>query len=185
MRTAPPSSIDEVRDPVGRRFWPTYKGRDGCRRPMQWSAPRPAAHDGLSAAAVGDVFTSGKPWLPFGPDVQTRHVQAQREDPGSVLQTWRTLLRLRRQNGALRRGSMRLLTGTADLLAYTRELDAARCLVLLNMGDGVHPMPSSLTADCAGLRPVFSTHEGPGSVVDRVAGGTLAPFQALILAGGA
>ncbi len=27
----------EILDPPGRKYWPIYKGRDGCRSPMQWS----------------------------------------------------------------------------------------------------------------------------------------------------
>ena len=26
----------EILDPPGKRYWPIYKGRDGCRAPMQW-----------------------------------------------------------------------------------------------------------------------------------------------------
>ena len=26
----------DIRDPFGKRFWPEFKGRDGCRTPMPW-----------------------------------------------------------------------------------------------------------------------------------------------------
>ena len=26
----------EILDPAGKKYWPLYKGRDGCRSPMQW-----------------------------------------------------------------------------------------------------------------------------------------------------
>ncbi len=42
----------EILDPPGRRYWPLYKGRDGCRSPMQWEAARNAG------------FSAGRPWLP-------------------------------------------------------------------------------------------------------------------------
>ncbi len=29
---------NQILDPVGKRYWPIYKGRDGCRSPMQWDA---------------------------------------------------------------------------------------------------------------------------------------------------
>ena len=30
--------FEELQDPYGKRFWPKFKGRDGCRTPMPWSA---------------------------------------------------------------------------------------------------------------------------------------------------
>ena len=46
-------AFEDLRDPYGIRFWPGFKGRDGCRTPMVWEAPPPNAG-----------FSSGKPWLP-------------------------------------------------------------------------------------------------------------------------
>jgi glycosidase len=47
-------------------------GRDGCRAPFPW----------LRAPGHG---WRGEPWLPFPPDASARSVEAQREDPASVL----------------------------------------------------------------------------------------------------
>src|SRR2546430_16813962 len=33
-------SKEDVRDPIGIKGWPTEKGRDGERTPMQWTADR-------------------------------------------------------------------------------------------------------------------------------------------------
>jgi alpha-glucosidase len=76
---------EELRDPVGIRFWPAYPGRDGGRTPMQWSAER------------GAGFTSApaKSWLPIG-DADTCNVEAQRGDEGSVLHLTRDLIALRK-----------------------------------------------------------------------------------------
>ena len=43
---------EALQDPYGIAFWPTFKGRDGCRTPMPW---RDDEHAGFSG--VG-------PWLP-------------------------------------------------------------------------------------------------------------------------
>ena len=54
--------FEALRDPYGIAFWPTFKGRDGCRTPMPWDAtPRArllerravAAGAGTASAAVG------------------------------------------------------------------------------------------------------------------------------------
>ena len=39
MRTLLPARLEDVQDPVGRTFWPTYKGCDCVRCPMQGMAP--------------------------------------------------------------------------------------------------------------------------------------------------
>ena len=58
-------------------------GRDPFRHPMQWE----------STPAGG--FTTGEPWLPLV-DPQERSVEAQRDDPASLLAHWRELIALRR-----------------------------------------------------------------------------------------
>jgi alpha-glucosidase len=98
-------------------------GRDGYRTPMQW--------DGSPNAG----FTAGAPWLPIA-DAATRNVEAQRADPGSVLSLYRRLITARHGSRALAVGTHRSLFGVApDVLAWLREADDERVLVLLNLGD--------------------------------------------------
>jgi alpha-glucosidase len=78
-------------------------GRDPMRHPMQWDA----------SPAGG--FTTGAPWLP-PIDPEERNVEAQRGDPGSLLEHYRRLIALRRELG---RG-FRLLESAPDVLAYER-----------------------------------------------------------------
>jgi alpha-glucosidase len=66
---------EQVQDP-----W-EEAGRDPARTPMQWSS------DG--------GFTTGEPWLPYA-DLAL-NVEAQREDPGSMLNLHRALIALRRE----------------------------------------------------------------------------------------
>lgn len=97
-------------------------GRDACRTPMQWDA---SAHGGFSIA---------QPWLPLV-DAQSRNVLAQRDDPGSLLSLYRRLIAARRESPALGRGRQRSLFGVGpDVLAWTREENGERLLVLLNLG---------------------------------------------------
>ena len=98
-------------------------GRDGFRTPMQWDA---TANGG---------FTRGTPWLPLV-DPATRNVEAQRDDDGSLLALYRRLIAARQSVPALGRGTHRSIFGVApEVLAWTRELDGERVLVLLNTGD--------------------------------------------------
>ena len=98
-------------------------GRDACRTPMQWDASR------------GAGFTTGTPWLPLG-DPADRNVAAQATDPGSLLALYRRLIAARHASLALARGTHRSIFGVApDVLAWLREVDGERVLVLLNLGD--------------------------------------------------
>ena len=54
------------------------------RTPMHWNRQ----------ASMG--FTTGLPWEPLQPDSLTANVEAQSSDPGSLLNLYRTLIRLRK-----------------------------------------------------------------------------------------
>lgn len=112
---------DQILDPPGKRYWPFFKGRDGCRSPMQWD-PGPNAG-----------FTTGQPWLPVHPGYPSRNVANQQKDPGSLLNFYRALIRLRRSHSALTRGDFRPLPmGSAPVLAYVRSVPGQSILVALN-----------------------------------------------------
>lgn len=127
----------DLRDPVGIRFWPGNKGRDGCRTPMVWEKDAPNAG-----------FTTGKPWLPVPDSQRARAVDVQAPDVNSVLTHYRAVLGIRRAHPALARGSIRFLDAEGDLLAFIREGDGAKLLCVFNFGDDTAgwPMPTDLGA---------------------------------------
>ena len=57
---APEIVYEDLKDPVGLRFWPEGKGRDACRTPMQWTAepgrasPNRASTPGCPSAINGE-----------------------------------------------------------------------------------------------------------------------------------
>jgi alpha-glucosidase len=110
-----------IQDPIGKLYWPIYKGRDAERTPMQWSAEAQAS------------FTSGEPWLPVNPDIVRVNVAAQQDDQKSLLNWYRTLIALRQREVALRAGSYRRLSAPrSQTLCYLRETEGARVFVALN-----------------------------------------------------
>jgi alpha-glucosidase len=111
---------DEILDPPGKKYWPIYKGRDGCRSPMQWD----------DSANAG--FSSARPWLPVHPDYTKRNVDAQRTDPGSLLNLTRKLIALRRAHPALVRGDFSPIQTPAGVLAFSRGTGSGSILVALN-----------------------------------------------------
>jgi alpha-glucosidase len=114
----------KIMDPPGKRYWPIFKGRDGCRSPMQWDDTPYAG------------FSSAKPWLPVHPNYHQRNVAAQNEDPDSLLTFTRKLIALRKEVPALRRGEFVLLTTKPrDALVYLRRTASQTVLVALNFHD--------------------------------------------------
>ena len=113
---------EQLKDPYGLAFWPAYKGRDGCRTPMPWTADAPAAG-----------FTASAPWLPVPASHARRAVDRQEADPGSALRTLRRFLAWRRGQEALRTGSIACLPAPAGVLALERAAGAERLLCLFNL----------------------------------------------------
>jgi alpha-glucosidase len=95
-------------------------GRDGPRAPIPWD-PSP-----------GHGWENAEPWLPFPPEVQTRNVESERADRGSILHLYRRLLTARRASPALRLGSWTPLDAPNGVLAYERVLGDDRRVVLVN-----------------------------------------------------
>jgi len=97
-------------------------GRDPERTPMPWDA---SEHGG---------FTHGLPWLPLGELNRSRSVEAQRDDPGSMLTLHRRLIALRRAEPALAIGDYWPVHAGGDVLAYRRTHGGRDLLVALNLG---------------------------------------------------
>ncbi len=117
-----PIPPDAVQDPVEKNIPGFGVGRDPERTPMQWDS-------GPNAG-----FTTGIPWLPLSHDHERTNVAAQSEDPGSVLSLYRRLIALRQSEPALMVGSYAAVPAEAELIAYIREREAKRFLVVLNLG---------------------------------------------------
>jgi alpha-glucosidase len=156
--------------------------RDKCRTPMQWDN---ALNGGFSPAGV-------QTWLPVNPNyAQGVNVAEQLGDPGSLLNFYRRLLRVRRQTPALIAGDYVPLHEEAeDYLAFLRrspllsspptgETEGGRetCLVVLNMSDRAQGLSFSLDANEARL--IFSSHTRDGDT-DTLSELALAPFEVYI-----
>ncbi|MBD0415959.1 beta-galactosidase BglA [Oryzicola mucosus] len=117
-------AFEDLRDPYGIRFWPGFKGRDGCRTPMVWEANAPNAG-----------FSTGKPWLPVLPAQSRQSVNVQQTDPDSVLNHYRAVLAARKQHPALVTGSIDLFEVEDEILAFIRQTGDEKLLCLFNFSD--------------------------------------------------
>src|SRR5690606_39514618 len=117
-------AFEDLRDPYGVRFWPGFKGRDGCRTPMVWESGSPNAG-----------FSDAKPWLPIPQEHIGRAVQIQESGEGSVLTRYRAMLALRKRHPTLSRGSIAFIDGIDgmdDVLAFFREESAEKLICVFN-----------------------------------------------------
>jgi alpha-glucosidase len=112
---------ESLHDPYGIAFWPAFKGRDGCRTPMPWSA---AAHAG---------FSSVEPWLPVPAQHRAASVEAQERDPNSALHGFRRLLAWRRQHPVLITGDIEFFLATESVLAFRRFDDRDSIVAAFNL----------------------------------------------------
>ncbi|HBK57145.1 MAG TPA: alpha-glucosidase [Xanthomonadales bacterium] len=113
---------ESLRDPYGLAFWPTFKGRDGCRTPMPWDDSDQAG------------FTTGSPWLPIPSEHRRRAVSRQEADPQSTLHGFRSFMNWRRSQPALRSGDIRFIDLPEPVLGLERSRAGERILALFNLG---------------------------------------------------
>jgi len=97
--------------------------RDNSRTPMQWNA---SPNAGFS--------TGPRTWLKLNPNHATINVAAQDDDPASVLNYYRRLIRLRREAPTLIYGRYDLLMeDDPQVYAYIRHDDTHRYVVITNL----------------------------------------------------
>ncbi len=137
--------FDQLRDPYGIAFWPNFKGRDGCRTPLPWDESDLAG------------FSRVTPWLPIPDGHRALAVSRQETDPDSVLNGFRVFMRWRKNQPALRWGSIRFHDAPEPLLLFTRSHADETLLIAINLGPGglAVPVPAQMLlqqVDCPGPR---------------------------------
>jgi len=117
-------AFKDLQDPYGITFWPTFKGRDGCRTPMPWEK---------NAQNVG--FSQQKPWLPVPKSHARKSADQQINNKRSLHNFYRNLLAVRRANPALIKGKLTELHASDTLLQFVRSDEEQRLLCLFNISD--------------------------------------------------
>lgn len=154
MKTTPPKRKQDVKDPIGITGWPREKGRDGERTPMQWNA----------SANAG--FTTGKPWLPVPSSAAAINVQAERNNPDSLLAWYRTLIQIRKTVPAFENGSDVMLdTKNTKVLSWMRQASGAPAAIV-SVNFTAEPQTVNLAAAGAGvgLKKLKTLLKTPGAV---------------------
>ena len=134
---------EKVQDPFEKNVPGRGLGRDPQRTPMQWSAAKNAG------------FTAGKPWLPIAEDYAQNNVEAERDDPFSILSLYMQLINVRRGEPGLEVGELERIDTAGDLLTYIRRDGESAFLVALNFGS--EPQVIDISDKAGGSRITLST----------------------------
>lgn len=115
-------AFDDLQDPYGINFWPTFKGRDGCRTPMPW----------VENSTNAGFSTSDTPWLPVS-DVHSQNaVEVQENDNDSVLIAYRTFLTWRKMQSCLLYGDIEFIESNEEKLVFTRQYQDKKMIIIAN-----------------------------------------------------
>jgi alpha-glucosidase len=151
--------FDKLQDPEAIANWPLTLSRDGARTPLPWEA---------DAAQAG--FSSAEPWLPVGEENRARAVDAQEADAGSLLHHTRAMLALRKDNPALKHGSLDVLVADEQRLLFRRRANGQSLLCLFNLSAQAAEWPAEVAATNHVL-----------AAVNGAAPGTLPAYGALMI----
>jgi len=114
-------SKKHIKDPLGKKFWPLFRGRDRARTPMQWN----------NALYAG--FSETEPWLPVNNDYKTNNVAEQLNKPDSLLNLYKKLIRLRHSSQALTAGRwIPESKGKNNIFSYYRKSENEQFLIIIN-----------------------------------------------------
>lgn len=136
--------------------------RDNGRTPMQWDASDQAG------------FTTGTPWLKVNPNYATVNVAAQENDPNSILNYFRKMTSLRKNEPTLVYGNFEMVDiNNPSVFAYTRSLNGKTLLVLLNFKSGEAKVNTTLNLNKA--TALIGNYPQPS------VNGALRPYEAVVL----
>ncbi len=98
--------------------------RDNSRTPMQWSSE------------VNAGFTTGTPWIGINENYKKINVAAQQENNRSVLQFYKNMIRLKKDNEVFTYGVYNLiLENHPQIYAYTRTTNEDQVVVFANLSE--------------------------------------------------
>jgi alpha-glucosidase len=144
---------DQLRqDPKFFRTHGESPGRDGSRVPIPWSGDKPPFG-----------FSTGTPWLPQPETWASKTVEAEDNDPDSMLSLYRRALETRHDDEAFGDGPLQWIDAAEGMLAFCRDDHLA---VAVNVADEALPLPAEL----AGAEVILAS--GPRSVAGELPAAT-------------
>lgn len=112
-----------------------YMSRDNTRTPMQWDNSNNAG------------FTTGQPWIKVNSNFEEINVKNELEDPASILNYYKAVIALRKNNEVLVYGDFEELNKeNREIYSYIRTLNGERMLIIINFfgGEPVFKLPEDI-----------------------------------------
>ncbi len=123
--------------------------RNGVRTPMQWSPDRNAGFSRANPAKLYSPVIMDPVW-----GYEAINVEAQQNDPSSLLNWMRNMIALRKLFQVFGRGSLRFLDpSNRKILAYIRQYDGETVLCVANLSRFAQPVQLDLSG-MEGMIPV-------------------------------
>jgi oligo-1,6-glucosidase len=142
-----------------------FESRDNGRTPFQWSNK------------PGAGFTSGNPWIKVNPNYVLINEEAENKDPNSVLNYFRKVVKLRKENLALVYGEYIVLDkDNPEVYAYTRTEYGEKLLILLNFT--AHNANVNIGSDLKNATLLLSNFKAGSSITGLSV--ILRPYEAVI-----
>ena len=144
---------------------------------MQW--------DGSGYAGFTAPDAATEPWISVNPNHAEINAAGEFDDPDSVYSFYKQLVALRHNSPVVAAGDWRLIDAAdPHVYAFTRELDAEKLLVVVNMSSRTVDLPreaAELTAvGIAEPNVVISTYDAPHTVAS-LANRELDPWEAAVI----
>ncbi|NRR85454.1 glycoside hydrolase family 13 protein [Bacillus velezensis] len=139
------------------------KSRDHARTPMQWDGSKNAG------------FTEGEPWLKVNPNYKTVNAAEAQDDPDSILNFYKKLIRLRKQYADIIKGSYTLLLpDDPQLFVYERQANGQKLMSISNVSkeEAAFYWPDGSEPERAEL--LLSNYENDGGTESRI---TFRPYE--------
>jgi len=123
--------------------------RNGVRTPMQWTPDRNAGFSRANPAKLYSPVIMDPVW-----GYEAINVEAQQNDPSSLLNWMRNMIALRKLFQVFGRGSLRFLeSSNRKILAYIRQYDGEMVLCVANLSRFAQPVQLDLSG-MEGMTPV-------------------------------
>lgn len=141
-----------------------HSSRDSSRTPVQWSGRRYAG------------FSKAKPWFTVNPNYRRINVEAQEQDPDSILNFYRKCVRLKKKSVVLTYGSYReFFPNSREIYMYERAFKGHRWLIICSFAK--HNVNVALPKEYAGREKQLMLCNYPGTDKDDMCFG---PYEARV-----
>lgn len=141
-----------------------YASRDNARTPVQWSAEKNAG-----------FTTAENPWFFINPNYKKINTASQQDDPDSILNFYRKLLKFRKENDIVIYGSYEEYDHeNKNLFTYSRELDGKRMLVICSFSENNVAFKAPTGFDLSAGKLVLSNYKTCGAFNN---GFTMRPYE--------